>query len=68
MITQTDLARDAAVAREVELTTFGRATGRPSRRTIYGAPRRARVGMSATVDAPATSDSALRFDITTVPR
>jgi hypothetical protein len=35
MITQTDLARDAAVAREVDLTTFGRATKRPSRRTMW---------------------------------
>ena len=35
MITQSDLARAAAVAREVDLTTFGRETGRPSRRTIW---------------------------------
>jgi hypothetical protein len=35
MITQTDLARDAAVAREIDLTTFGRATKRPSRRTMW---------------------------------
>ena len=35
MITQGDLARAAAVAREVDLTTFGRETGRPSRRTIW---------------------------------
>ncbi len=35
MITQSDLASAAAVAREVDLTTFGRATGRPSRRTIW---------------------------------
>src|SRR5207253_9779630 len=35
MITQGDLARAAAVAREVGLTTFGRETGRPSRRTIW---------------------------------
>jgi len=34
MITQTHLARAAAVAREVDLTTFARETGRPSRRTI----------------------------------
>src|SRR5947209_20418996 len=35
MNTQSDLARAAAEAREVDLTTFGRATGRPSRRTIW---------------------------------
>jgi hypothetical protein len=35
MITQGELARAAAVAREVDLTTFGRETGRPSRRTIW---------------------------------
>jgi deazaflavin-dependent oxidoreductase (nitroreductase family) len=35
MMTQSDLARAAAVAREVQLTTFGRQTGRPSRRTIW---------------------------------
>src|SRR5439155_22510150 len=35
MITQGDLARAAAVAREVDLTTFGRETGPPSRRTIW---------------------------------
>ena len=35
MITQSDLARAAAVAREVDLTTFGRETGRRSRRTIW---------------------------------
>ena len=35
MITQSDLASAAAVAREVDLTTFGRETGRPSRRTIW---------------------------------
>src|SRR5436309_15658931 len=35
MITQSELARAAAVAREVDLTTFGRETGRPSRRTIW---------------------------------
>jgi deazaflavin-dependent oxidoreductase (nitroreductase family) len=35
MITQSDLARAAAVAREVDLTTFGRKTRRPSRRTIW---------------------------------
>jgi hypothetical protein len=35
MITQGDLARAAAVAREVDLTTFGRETGHPSRRTIW---------------------------------
>jgi hypothetical protein len=35
MITQTDLARAAAMVREVDLTTFGRATGRPSRRTVW---------------------------------
>ncbi len=35
MITQSDLARGAAVAREVDLTTFGRETERPSRRTIW---------------------------------
>src|SRR5207237_9229212 len=35
MITHSELARAAAVAREVDLTTFGRATGRPSRRTIW---------------------------------
>jgi deazaflavin-dependent oxidoreductase (nitroreductase family) len=35
MITRSDLARAAAEAREVDLTTFGRATGRPSRRTIW---------------------------------
>src|ERR1700738_495892 len=35
MITQSDLARAAAVAHEVDLTTFGRETGRPSRRTIW---------------------------------
>jgi len=34
-MTQSDLARAAAVVREVDLTTFGRATGRPSRRTIW---------------------------------
>ena len=34
MITQGDLARAAAVAREVDLTTFGRAAVRPSRRTL----------------------------------
>ena len=35
MITQSDLASAAAVAREVDLTTFGRETGRPSRRTMW---------------------------------
>src|SRR5712691_11935921 len=35
MITQSDLARAAAVVREVDLTTFGLATGRPSRRTMW---------------------------------
>src|SRR5713226_1203774 len=35
MITQSDLASAAAVSREVDLTTFGRETGRPSRRTIW---------------------------------
>ena len=35
MITQSELARAAAMAREVDLTTFGRATGRPSRRTMW---------------------------------
>jgi len=35
MMTQSDLSRAAAVVREVDLTTFGRATGRPSRRTIW---------------------------------
>src|SRR2546425_4416864 len=35
MITQSELARAAALAREVDLTTFGRETGRPSRRTIW---------------------------------
>ena len=35
MITQSDFAHTAAVAREVDLTTFGRETGRPSRRTIW---------------------------------
>jgi hypothetical protein len=35
MITQSELARAAAMAREVDLTTFGRETGRPSRRTIW---------------------------------
>ncbi len=35
MVTQSDLARAVAVVREVELTTFGRETGRPSRRTIW---------------------------------
>ena len=35
MITQSDLARTAALAREVDLTTFGRATKRPSRRTTW---------------------------------
>src|SRR3989440_13033750 len=35
MNTQSDLARAAAEAREVDLTTFGRETGRPSRRTIW---------------------------------
>ena len=35
MITQSDLARATAIAREVDLTTFGRATGRRSRRTIW---------------------------------
>ena len=35
MITHSDLARAATVAREVDLTTFGRETGRPSRRTIW---------------------------------
>ena len=34
-MTQSDLSRAAAVVREVDLTTFGRATGRPSRRTIW---------------------------------
>jgi hypothetical protein len=33
MITHSDLARAATVAREVDLTTFGRETERPSRRT-----------------------------------
>jgi hypothetical protein len=35
MITQRDLARAAAVTREVDLTTFGRESGRASRRTIW---------------------------------
>jgi len=35
MMTQSDLSRAAAVVREVDLTTFGRATGRSSRRTIW---------------------------------
>src|SRR6266566_9139061 len=35
MITQSDFAHTAAVAREVDLTTFARETGRPSRRTIW---------------------------------
>ena len=35
MITQTNLAPAVAVVREVDLTTFGRETGRPSRRTIW---------------------------------
>ena len=35
MITQSGLARAAAVVREVDLTTFGRKTRRPSRRTIW---------------------------------
>ena len=35
MITQSDLTRAAAMVREVDLTTFGRATGRPSRRTVW---------------------------------
>ncbi len=35
MITQSDLAGAAAVAREVDLTTFWRETGRPSRSTIW---------------------------------
>ena len=35
MNTQSDLARAAGEVREVDLTTFGRATGRPSRRTIW---------------------------------
>jgi len=35
MITRSDLARAVAVVREVDLTTFGRATGRPSRRTMW---------------------------------
>ena len=35
MNTQSDLPRAAAEAREVDLTTFGRATGRPSRRSMW---------------------------------
>ena len=35
MTTQNELARAAAVVREVDLTTFGRETGRPSRRTVW---------------------------------
>jgi hypothetical protein len=35
MIAQSDLARAAAVVHEVDLTTYGRETGRPSRRTIW---------------------------------
>jgi F420H(2)-dependent quinone reductase len=35
MNTQSDLARAAAEAREVDLTTFRRATGRPSRRSMW---------------------------------
>ncbi len=35
MITQSDLTRAATMVREVDLTTFGRATGRPSRRTVW---------------------------------
>jgi deazaflavin-dependent oxidoreductase (nitroreductase family) len=35
MMTQSDLSRAAAVVREVDLTTFGRQTGRPSRRTVW---------------------------------
>src|SRR5579859_732561 len=35
MMTQSDFSRAAAEVREVELTTFGRATGRPSRRTMW---------------------------------
>ena len=35
MIMQSDLARAAAMVREVDLTTFGRKTGRPWRRTVW---------------------------------
>jgi hypothetical protein len=35
MITHSDLARAATVAREVDLTTSGRETERPSRRTLW---------------------------------
>jgi hypothetical protein len=35
MMTQSDLSRAAAVVREVDLTTFGRQTGRTSRRTVW---------------------------------
>jgi hypothetical protein len=35
MITQGELARAGAMVREVDLTTFGRATGRPSRSTVW---------------------------------
>ena len=35
MITQSELARAAAVVREVDPTTFGRETGRPSGRNIW---------------------------------
>ena len=38
MITYSDLARAATVAREVDLTTFGRETERPSRRTCGSPP------------------------------
>jgi hypothetical protein len=35
MISQEDFARAAATAREVDLTTFGRNSKRPSRRTVW---------------------------------
>ena len=35
MTLESELAPAAAAAREVQLTTFGRKTGRPSRRTIW---------------------------------
>jgi len=35
MTTKSDVARAAAVAHEVDLTTYGRKTGRASRRTIW---------------------------------
>ena len=35
MLSQREFARAAGMAREIDLTTYGRKTGRPSRRTMW---------------------------------